>query len=111
MLNFDDIARDMLAQLAESLQLPFGIFNPLLGPASSNGDGALTASLLDTINYMSPEANSISNTDTSASCEAHIDRGLLTILFPDTVHGLQVQCCMVSHASQHHLCLRGGCAA
>lgn len=95
MLNFDDIAKDVLAQLAKSLQLPLGVFEPLMGPAIPTGNGALAASILDIIHYNMPQANSTLNADSSASCEAHVDKGLLTVVFPDTAHGLQVQCCVV----------------
>ena len=55
-------------------------------------EAAVTASsCLDTIHYMAPSiAGPAADADASANCGPHVDKGLLTLIFPDTEQGLQV---------------------
>ncbi|DBB06912.1 hypothetical protein WJX82_003537 [Trebouxia sp. C0006] len=58
--------------------------------STTQGSGHVAASSLEAIQYSAPDA-SVGQAAQSANCEAHVDRGLLTCVFADNVHGLQVQ--------------------
>lgn len=88
--QLDDIARQVLAQMADGLNLPWKAFESLLGTAVPRGDGAVSASILDTIQYTAPTLSRVHGADRAANCEAHVDKGVLTLILPDTSQGLQV---------------------
>ena len=90
--TFDGLARDVLAQLAQQLKLPPDAFISLLDMPHSVNHGLMAASSsLDTIYYMAPSIRGpAADADASANCGAHVDKGLLTLIFPDTEQGLQV---------------------
>lgn len=87
--RLEDIARLLLAQLARHLKLPLYFFEPLLSTPDQKQDSNESASVLDTIHYMPPSTDAV-NPNLFANCESHVDKGLLTVIFPDTEEGLQV---------------------
>lgn len=89
MRRLDDIARGLLAQLARDLKLSHEFFDPLLSTAGQNQHDTESASILDTIHYMPPSTDRV-NPNLSSDCESHVDKGLLTVIYPDTEQGLQV---------------------
>ncbi len=58
--------------------------------STTQGSGHVAASSLEAIQYSAPDAR-VGQAAQSANCEAHVHRGLLTIILADNVHGLQVQ--------------------
>lgn len=84
---FDDIARGVLEGLAKSLQLPADAFLPILDPTAVDNKKP-SASSLEAIHYMLPE-DAITNSGAPA-CEAHEDKGLLTLIYSDQEQGLHV---------------------
>ena len=80
----------MLAQLAQKLEMPPDVLESILDKAPVLTDG-VAASSLDTIHYLAPDMTGpVVDANASANCEAHVDKGLLTLIFPDTEQGLQV---------------------
>ena len=52
----------------------------------------VAATSLDTIHYLAPNMTApVVDANASANCEAHVDKGLLTFIFPDTEQGLEVR--------------------
>ena len=90
MQAFDDIAREQLEGLAKSLQLPPAAFLPILDSTALNSRRQ-SASSLEAIHYMLPEA-AAADGGAPEACEAHEDKGLLTLIYADTEQGLQVGC-------------------
>lgn len=88
--KLDDNAREVLAQVAEGLDLPWKAFEPLLGTAVPEDNGAVAASILDTIQYKAPTLSSVHGAGRAANSEPHVDKGVLTLILPDTAQGLQV---------------------
>ena len=85
---FDEVATGVITDLAETLQLQSTVFTSLHTTTATH----LGASCLETIHYMAPSMTDASlDANASASCEAHVDKGLLTLIFPDTAQGLQVK--------------------
>ena len=84
----DKFARRVLVFLAESLELPADVFQPILEAGSMNSG----VSTLETIHYFAPARVAVDHAQSSASanCDAHVDRGLLTIIYSDVPSGLQV---------------------
>lgn len=90
--TLDDLATGLGTDIAEMLNLQPGILNSLHATAARQQAGAAAASSLETIHYMTPSMTRAAlDARTSASCEVHVDKGLLTLIFSDTVQGLQVQ--------------------
>ena len=85
---FDDIAREHLEGIAKSLQLPAAAFLPILDSKALNSRKQ-SASSLEAIHYKLPEA-ATTHVAPSEACEAHGDKGLLTLIYADTEQGLQV---------------------
>ena len=86
---FETLATGLLTHLAEGLGLPLDTFNFLLNTTAPQHSEAVAASGLETIHYLAPSAPA-ADESASASCDAHIDKGLLTLIFPDTEQGLYV---------------------
>ena len=81
----------MLAQLAQQLEMPPDVFESIFDKPPVLTDG-VAASTLDTIHYPAPNMTGpLVDANASANCEAHVDKGLLTLIFPDTEQGLQVK--------------------
>ncbi len=77
--------------MAESLSLPLTAFEPILDTAHVK-KGQPSASSLEAIHYMLPrDAAANPPTTTSAGCDAHVDKGLLTLVYSDIVNGLEVR--------------------
>ena len=85
----DDIARELLEGLANSLQLPKAAFLPILDPTAVDSSKPSACSL-EAIHYMLPEGSVVAGSDLPEACEAHEDKGLLTVIYSDTEQGLQV---------------------
>ncbi|KAL3135555.1 hypothetical protein ABBQ38_006033 [Trebouxia sp. C0009 RCD-2024] len=85
---FDDIARGILESLAKSLQLPADAFQPILDQTAVDS-GKQSASSLEAIHYMMPEG--VATSLGAPACEAHEDKGLLTLIYSDTAQGLHVE--------------------
>ena len=83
---FDDIAREQLEGIAKSLQLPAATFLPILDPTAVDSSRQ-SASSLEVVHYMLP-----ADLGAPEACEAHEDKGLLTLIYADTERGLQVSC-------------------
>ena len=78
----NDLATGMTTDLAESLRLQSTSLNSLHATSASQ----LSASSLETIHYMAPSMTDATlDANSSASCEAHVDKGLLTLIFPDHI--------------------------
>lgn len=84
----DDIARGLLEGLAGALQLPAATFLPLLDLTAVDSSKR-SASSLEAIHYMLPQ-NANTGSGATEACEAHEDKGLLTVVYADTEQGLQV---------------------
>ena len=86
--SLDDIAREQMQGLETSLQLPAGAFSSRLDskPVDSSKQ---SASSLEALHYMLPEG-AAAHLDALEACEAHEDKGLLTVIYADTAQGLQV---------------------
>ena len=92
--KYDELAQDVLSRIAESaLSVPSTLFRPALDVAPLER-GNIAASSLEAIQYPALNASTRLAAQ-SPSCEAHVDRGLLTCIFADNAQGLQVmQSCM-----------------
>ncbi|KAL3158725.1 hypothetical protein ABBQ32_011459 [Trebouxia sp. C0010 RCD-2024] len=84
----DDIARGVLEGLAKALQLPADAFLPVLDQTAVD-TSKQSASSLEAIHYMLPER--ADEKLGAPACEAHEDKGLLTLIYSDIQQGLQVQ--------------------
>ena len=86
--TLDAFARRVLESLAKLLNLPADVFEPVLELGAVNPG----ASFLETIHYYAPAKTATTDAQSSASanCDAHVDRGLLTIIYSDVPSGLQV---------------------
>ena len=82
----DDVARRILAGLAQTLQLPADAFLPILDQTAVNLSEQ-SASSLEAIHYKLPEG-SVADLGAPA-CVAHEDKGLLTLIYSDAQQGLQ----------------------
>lgn len=88
--KYDELAHEYLRIIAESaLSAPSTLFRPALDVAPLER-GNTAASSLEAIQYPALNA-STGLAAQSPSCEAHVDRGLLTCIFADSSQGLQVQ--------------------
>ncbi len=83
----DLIAKHVMSHLAVALRLPNDAFNQICGSAALD-DSQPSASSLEAIHYMLPDTDAADNA-ASAACEAHVDRGLLTLISSDASQGLQ----------------------
>ena len=90
-----------MTDLAMALHLPASAFQPVLGPAPEEGSHA-GASCLEAIHYPLPDANA-ADIANSASCAAHEDKGLLTLIHSDSCQGLKVH--LFSMSDKIHLYL------
>ena len=86
--TLDEFARRVLMSLAELLKLPADAFEHVL----DSGPVRCSASVLETIQYFAPAKTAINVAQSSAftNCDAHVDRGLLTVIYSDVPSGLQV---------------------
>lgn len=106
------LARKILVSLAEALSLPPATFDSLLEinmPCSTSH--LPSASNLEAILYFN-DGRKGQNSATE-SCEAHVDKGLLTLIHADSEQGLQVllyvQCVPCMHVYKHvHLDIQHG---
>ena len=81
MLAYDWAARNWLQSIASCLGLVADTFEFMLEAAQGKA-----ASRLEAIQYTLPNAYS----QECVSCREHVDRGLLTVIYCDHGHGLQV---------------------
>jgi len=81
MLAYDWAARNWLQSIASCLGLAADTFESMLEAAQGEA-----ASRLEAIQYTLPDAHS----QEYVSCREHVDRGLLTVIYCDHGHGLQV---------------------
>ena len=98
----DALAKAVLGQLAVALFLSPDAFDPVLTTAVPKR-GKSAASILQAIHYK-PRSQTGTEFGSSTECEAHVDRGLLTILYPDAKQGLQVthcHACALEFSCQH----------
>lgn len=86
MLDCDLIAGKWLQAVAKSFGLPVNSFDGILAVT----EGETPASRLEFIQYTLPKAQAHRH----ISCKEHVDRGLLTLIYSDHGHGLQV--CVVT---------------
>ena len=91
---FDDVARGVLAGLAASLHMPPNTFQPVLDTAAVHSNKQ-SASSLEAIHYMLLESQAATSSAPEA-CQAHEDKGLLTLIYSDTEQGLWVRPCIVA---------------
>jgi len=100
----DLIAKDVMSHLAVALRLPKDAFNQICGSAAPD-DNQPSASSLEAIHYMLPDTHA-ADLAAPAACEAHVDKGLLTLICSDASQGLQVltSTLRVAHISAVHLC-------
>ena len=100
----DLIAKDVMSHLAVALRLPKDAFNQICGSAAPD-DNQPSASNLEAIHYMLPHTHA-ADLAAPAACEAHVDKGLLTLICSDASQGLQVltSTLRVAHISAVHLC-------
>ena len=89
MQTYESFAQAFLSQLALALSMPANAF-VCVTDSTTQGSGHVAASRLEAIHYPAADV-SVGQAAQSANCEAHVDRGLLTCVFADNVHGLQVQ--------------------
>ena len=88
--EFDVLARKILVSLAEALSLPSATFDSLLETNMPCSTSHLpSASNLEAIRYFN-DGHKGQNSATE-SCEAHVDKGLLTLIHADSEQGLQVR--------------------
>ncbi|DBB06910.1 TPA: hypothetical protein ACH3X3_009566 [Trebouxia sp. C0006] len=88
--EYDEVAQDILSEIAESaLSAPSTLFRPALDVAPLER-GNIAASRLEAIQYPALNASARLAAQ-SPSCQARVDRGLLTCIFADNPQGLQVQ--------------------
>ena len=101
--EFDALARKILAHLAQTLSLSSSTFDPLLETITPWKPGPHPpASALEAIRYFiddGPTPGSSQNNAT-ASCEAHVDKGLLTLIHADTKQGLEVNLSVYRYCKQ-----------
>ena len=87
----DDLARTTLRALEDGLHQPSDTLTRLLATAIPKV-GDVAASTLHTVQYLTPSLGSAPlDANASANCGAHIDKGILSLIFPDTEQGLQVK--------------------
>ena len=97
--NYNDFARALLEDLATTLSLPATHFRSALDGAHLER-GGVDASSLEAIQY--PALNVTATPAAQhASCDPHVDRGLLTCIFADPPRGLQVTCAVSSMSPYH----------
>ena len=94
----DQFAKLVLSQLATAMSLSPGTFESILDTSGVQQSGSVAASVLETINYKPPHPSG-PVADQSGNCEAHVDKGLLTLVFPDTQDGLQASLHDTSHSA------------
>ncbi|KAL0039487.1 hypothetical protein WJX79_010346 [Trebouxia sp. C0005] len=87
--TYDSFAQAFLSQVALAPSMPAKDFL-CITDSTPEGSGHVAASSLEAIQYPAPDANA-GPAAQSANCEAHGDRGLLTCIFADSIHGFQVQ--------------------
>jgi len=87
--TYESFAQAFLSRVALALSMPANAFL-CVTDSTTQGSGHVAASSLEAIQYPAPDT-SIGPAAQSANCEAHVDRGLLTCIFADSVQGLQVQ--------------------
>ena len=97
----DSTAKDVLSYLAVALGLPNITFDRICGSAVRQP----SASSLEAIHYMLPDTHA-ADIAAPAACEAHVDKGLLTLISSDASQGLQVliPTLLDAHISATHAC-------
>ncbi len=100
----DFIAKDVMSHLAVALGLPNDAFNQICGSVALD-DNQPSASSLEAIHYMLPDTDA-ADIAAPAACEAHVDKGLLTLICSDACQGLQVftPTLRVAHIALVHPC-------
>lgn len=100
----DLIAKGVMSHLAVALRLPNDAFNQIYESAAPNANQP-SASSLEAIHYMLPDTHAADNA-APAACEAHVDKGLLTLICSDASQGLQIftPTLHAAHISAIHAC-------
>ena len=91
MQNFDNLAKGLLAHVAEYLALPATAFEAIMDTCLPHEGKIAVSSLEATQQIPRFEAGPYIY---SPDCETQLDTGLLTLMFPSTEYGLQVQLIM-----------------
>ena len=99
MQTYNVFAQAILDELATALSLPATHFRSALDVTQLDMESA-AASSLEAIQYPALDVTARLAVQ-HASCEAHVDRGLLTCIFADTPQGLQVTCAVSSMSPYH----------
>jgi len=84
--------------MSTHLGLTAGAFRGIIDTPSQTP----SSSSLDVIQYL-PVAETVSSFKTEGGCALHHDRGLLTLIWSDTVEGLQVNLMLPLHPYKHAL--------
>lgn len=97
----DVTAKDVMSYLAVALRLPNHAFDQIFESAAPNANQPSASSL----EAMLPDTHAADNA-APAACEAHVDKGLLTLICSNASQGLQVfsPTLRVAHTSAVHPC-------
>ena len=100
----DLIVKGVLSHLVVTLGLPNDALYQICGSAALD-DNQPSASSLEAIHYMLPDTHA-ADVAAPAACEAHVDKGLLTLISSDASQGLQVltPALLGAHSSAMHAC-------
>ena len=103
----DFIVKAVMSHLAVALRLPNDAFNQICGSAALDNKQP-SASSLEAIHYMLPDTDA-ADMAVPAACEAHVDKGLLTLVSSDVSEGLRVLTASLcgAHISASHSCTFG----
>ncbi len=89
----------ILDAIATHLGLAAGAFREIIDTVSQSP----SSSSLDVIQYL-PVAKTVSSFKPEGGCALHHDRGLLTLIWSDTVEGLQVTFTLPCHPYKYGNC-------
>lgn len=100
------MAKGLLAHIAEYLSLPATAFEAITDTGLPR-EGKTAASSLEAIQHIPRcEAGPYEYLPEHHDCETQLDKGLLTLMFPSTEHGLQVLLVAADHAQSCCLLLQ-----
>ena len=98
MQSFDNLAKGLLAQVAEYLSLPATAFEAITDTCMPR-EGKTAASSLEAIQHVPHfEAGPYEYSPKYHDRETQLDKGLLILMFPSTEYGLQVLLIAADHA-------------
>lgn len=102
--EFDALARKILP-VEQTLSLSSSTFDPLLETITPwKSSPHPPASALEAIRYFIDDGSGQNNV--TASCEAHVDKGLLTLIHADAKQGLEVNLSVYTYCKQ--ACMHNG---